>query len=101
MITQIELRRLSDTLVYVFDRKDQPDGLPAYRRQDADFWITWRDGFGWGAWNGDVLTGRPWDTHKDDQSPAAPPEGKWVSQKDTKSYTYRLVHVDRTSKAEG
>ncbi|MEJ6391838.1 hypothetical protein V8J82_01140 [Gymnodinialimonas sp. 2305UL16-5] len=100
MVARIELRRLSDDLVYVFDRKAGPDQKTGFCRRDAPFWITWRDGFGWGAWVGDVLTGRPWDIHIAQQSRAAPPEGKWVSQKDTKSYTYWLVHIDETSDGE-
>ena len=101
VVRQFELRRLSDPLVYVFERDGQAGQPPAFRRQDGDFWITWRDDFGWGAWNGDVLTGRPRDTHKEAQSHSAPPEGKWVSQKGTKSYTYDLVHTQRATKEEG
>jgi hypothetical protein len=35
-----ELRRMSDGLVYQFDRKQLADGQVAYKRRDQDLWIT-------------------------------------------------------------
>jgi len=37
-----ELRRMSDDLIYQFDRKQMPDGQIGYQRRDADLWIVFR-----------------------------------------------------------
>jgi hypothetical protein len=89
------LRRQSDDLIYLFDR--QPLGTAhGYRRRDADLWITWQAGFGWGAWDAESgdLQGRPWDMDLDGQTEDHPPEGVWVSRKGAKSYVYVLGYVD-------
>lgn len=89
-----QLRRQSDDLVYTFRRGRDADGNTAYQRQDQDFWITFRPGLGWGAWDGATRScmGRPWDVLPDAQLDV-PPEGIWVSRKGQKSYVYDLVYI--------
>jgi hypothetical protein len=88
-----ELRRLSDGLVYQFDRSTLPDGSTGYRRRDMDLWITFKRDLGWVAFDeasGSVL-GRPWNVLPQLQTDH-PPEGEWVSKKGIKSYVYELVY---------
>ena len=92
-VDQLQLKRLSDDLVYRFHREGA-----RFRRADRALYLEWREGFGWGAWDGDELQGRPWDAPLSTQSPNAPPEGIWVSQKGVKSYTYSLIHLDDTER---
>ncbi|MBR0893853.1 hypothetical protein JQ616_02745 [Bradyrhizobium tropiciagri] len=91
---RFELRRQSDTLVYSFVRKTRPDGAIGYQRQDQDFWIEHRPGWGWVAWDpvSQSCAGRPWNVLPADQGDH-PPEGDWVSRKGAKSYVYSLVYV--------
>lgn len=91
-----ELLRLSDKLVYQFDRKTMPDGSIAYQRRDQDLWIVYNTDFGWIAWNDDdqSISGRPWAVMIQDQNPDHPPEGEWVSKKNEKSYVYRLIYKE-------
>jgi hypothetical protein len=88
------LRRLSDDLVYEFDRMPRADGSIGYRRRDQDLWIVFKPAWGWVAYDETTLsiTGRPWDVLPEDQSDY-PPEGTWVSRKDSKSYVYELVYA--------
>lgn len=51
MTTQFELRRKSDDLVYSFEKKDRPDGLPGFQRSDSNLWIVFVDRLGWVAWD--------------------------------------------------
>ena len=51
MLDIFELRRQSDALVHTFVRTIGPAGSAAYKRQDGDFWITKREGWGWVAWD--------------------------------------------------
>ena len=90
MITGLRLCRLSDDLVYRFERQGE-----RFRRSDQPLDLEWRDGFGWGAWDGAALVGRPWDVPLAAQSEEAPPEGVWVSHKGLKSYAYRLEYNER------
>jgi hypothetical protein len=89
-----ELRRQSDDLVYSFVRKTRPDGTVGYQRQDQDYWIEHRPGWGWVAWDvaSQSCAGRPWNVPPADQGDH-PPEGDWVSRKGPKSYVYSLVYV--------
>ena len=95
MTEALELRRLTDKIVYRFQRVFDPSGV-SYKREDKDLYLTWREGFGWGAWDGETLHGRPWNVQLSQQSVENPPEGLWVSQKGTKSYSYKLVHIDNS-----
>jgi predicted kinase len=92
---KFELRRQSDALVYCFDRRVREDGSIAYKRRDGDYWIVKRRELGWVAWDDATQssTGRPWNVQPNDQSDH-PPEGIWVSRKDSKSYVYSLVYVE-------
>lgn len=96
MTDTFELRRQSDDLVYTFTRTGRADGLPGFRRDDRDLWIVFRPRLGWVSWDEDSgsVTGRPWEVLPEDQSSDAPPEGVWISRKGSKSYVYRLVHVE-------
>lgn len=90
-----ELRRQSDSLVYVFDRRLRADGSYGYLRRDQDLWVTWRAHLGWVAYDeatGSIM-GRPWDVQPEQQNPNHPPEGIWVSRKAEKSYVYSLHFV--------
>ena len=95
MTDRFELRRLSDGLVYHFARQTRPDMVNGFKRSDGDYWILYRPGYGWIAWDdeGQAIAGRPWNVLPDAQSLNAPPEGEWVSKKGAKSYVYDLVHV--------
>lgn len=88
-----ELRRMSDDLIYQFDRKHMPDGQIGYQRRDAELWIVFRAGWGWVAYDEDSqsLTGRLWNIPPQDQGDH-PPEGEWVSKKGAKSYVYELKY---------
>jgi hypothetical protein len=92
VIVALELRRRSDEVIYRFERC-VIDAQVTWRRSDRDLYLTWRPGFGWGAWDGNVLQGRPWDVPEALQTQDIPPEGLWVSQKGAKSYSYDLVHL--------
>ncbi|WP_407148603.1 hypothetical protein [Bradyrhizobium sp. ORS 86] len=91
---RFELRRQSDGLVYTFVRQTRTDGTVGYQRQDQDLWIERRRDWGWVAWDtaSQSCTGRPWNVLPADQGDH-PPEGDWVSRKETKSYVYNLVYV--------
>lgn len=99
MIEALELRRLSDDLVYRFHYVAGQDSH-FYRREDLNVCLSWRGDFGWGAWEGEILRGRPWDVPLPRQKHDAPPEGLWVSQKGTKSYSYKLVHLNQMKTGE-
>ena len=88
-----ELRRMSDDLIYQFDRKPMPDGQIGYQRRDQDLWITYRPDWGWVAYDEATqsLTGRLWNILPKDQTDH-PPEGEWVSKKGVKSYVYELKY---------
>ncbi len=88
------LKRLSDDLVYEFDRKNVSDNKYAYKRRDQDLWITYKNDLGWVAYDEDTksVMGRPWDVQKEDQNNEHPPEGIWVSRKGKKSYVYDLKY---------
>jgi hypothetical protein len=87
-----ELRRLSDDLVYQFDRTPLPDGTIGYKRRDRDLWIVYRADLGWVAYNDDgSLAGRSWNVLPQVQGDY-PPEGEWVSKKGVKSYVYELIY---------
>jgi hypothetical protein len=90
-----ELHRMSDSLIYHFDRKLRPDGTFGYQRRDMDLWITFRPPFGWIAYDEatDSIMGRPWNVLPQDQSDC-PPEGEWVSKKGGKSYVYQLKYCE-------
>ena len=90
---RFQLKRRSDDLVYTFHRKELPDGKIGYQREDADLWISFQPGFGWGAWDDKTLLGRPWNLSFQAQDVDYPPEGEWVSKKGAKSYVYDLVYV--------
>jgi hypothetical protein len=89
-----ELRRLSDDLVYQFDRLQYTDGQIGYKRRDQDLWILFKHELGWVAWDEDTQTvsGRPWNVLPKDQQDDHPPEGEWVSKKGVKSYVYELIY---------
>ena len=95
----LELRRLSDDLVYRFHHSTQQENH-IFLREDRDVYLSWREDFGWGVWDGDTLQGRPWDIPLDLQNHEAPPEGLWVSQKGIKSYCYKLVHLSESKTGE-
>ena len=88
-----ELRRMSDDLIYQFDRKQMPDGQIGYQRRDADLWIVFTPDWGWVAYLEDKqsLAGRPWNILPKDQGDH-PPAGEWVSKKGSKSYVYELKY---------
>jgi hypothetical protein len=91
MSETIEMRRLSDGVVYRF--MAQPaEGAPRYRRVDKDIWILRDPAFGWIVWDGEnsALMGRPWDVALADQTDR-PPACEWVSKRGAKSYVYQLV----------
>ncbi|WP_349956609.1 hypothetical protein [Rhizobium sp. ZPR3] len=90
-----QLKRRSDDLAYTFHRKQLPDGKIGYRREDADLWIRFQGGFGWGAWDDEdgALLGRPWNVPLPEQDADYPPECEWVSKKGAKSYVYELVYI--------
>jgi hypothetical protein len=89
-----ELQRQSDDLVYRFDRQLLDDGSFGYKRRDAELWILQKPNYGWVAVDPSTggITGRPWAMLPDDQS-NFPPEGDWVSKKNSKSYVYSLVYI--------
>lgn len=88
-----ELCRMSDDLVYHFDRQQMPNGQIGYKRRDADLWIVFRPEWGWVAYLEDnqSLAGRPWNILPTDQGDHLP-EGEWVSKKGVKSYVYELTY---------
>lgn len=90
-----ELHRLSDNLIYQFDRKDTPDGNAGYQRRDQDLWITYHTHLGWVAYDSQTksVMGRPWNVMPKDQDIHFPPEGEWVSKKGVKSYVYHLKYM--------
>ena len=89
-----ELRRQSDHLVYVFERRLDSEGRVGFKRNDGDYWIIQHPRFGWiaGDYGSDAILGRPWNVLPSDQG-NTPPEGIWVSRKGSKSYVYDLVYT--------
>lgn len=90
-----ELHRLSDDLVYKFDRKTMSSGEVGYQRRDQDLWITYKLELGWVAWDevAQSITGKPWSILPQKQDPDHPPEGDWVSRNGNKSYAYELKYL--------
>jgi hypothetical protein len=88
-----ELRRLSDGLVYQFDRMPLPNGQVGYKRLDRDLWIVYKSNLGWVALDegSGTVAGRPWNILPQEQGDH-PPEGEWVSKKGVKSYVYELKY---------
>ncbi len=86
-----ELRRMSDDLIYQFDRKPMPDGQIGYQRRDQDLWITFRSDWGWVAYDEATqsLMGRVWNVLPQQQGDHLP-VGEWVIKKGVKSYVYEL-----------
>jgi hypothetical protein len=91
---RFELRRQSDDLIYRFARSQRSDGSIGYKRDDGDYWIVQKPGWGWIAWDeaSQSCTGRPWNALPQEQKDF-PPEGDWVSRRGSKSYVYTLVYV--------
>ncbi|MFK7805737.1 MAG: hypothetical protein AB8G95_29170 [Anaerolineae bacterium] len=89
------LNRLSDEVVYHFDRMPHPNGQTAYKRRDKDLWIVFRPYLGWVAWDDEnqLVQGRPWNVAPQAQGDDHPPEGEWVSKKGVKSYVYELKFI--------
>jgi len=69
-----ELRRLSDDLVYQFDRKPLANGEMGYQRRDQDLWITFQGELGWVAYDeaSQTVMGRPWNVMPKDQGDYPP-----------------------------
>ena len=93
MSDKIEMRRLSDGVVYRFVATAAGADM-CYRRVDKDVWILRDPAFGWIIWDGEnsVLMGRPWDVASGDQGDL-PPACEWVSKRGANSYVYQLVFV--------
>lgn len=91
-----ELRRLSDDLVYHFDRQARSDASVGYKRRDRDLWIVFLREYGWVSLDEETgaIAGRPWNCPLNDQTEAFPPEGEWVSKKGVKSYVYELKYTE-------
>ena len=96
--TTFELRRQNDGVVYTFVQTMQRDQTIGYKRLDVDLWITKRPDWGWVVWDEESrsCTGRPWNVLPVDQGDH-PPEGIWVSRKDSKAYVYCLVYVESST----
>ena len=90
-----QLRRLSDNLVYHFDRQRRPDQSLGYKRRDQDLWIIFLPAYGWVAVDEatGAITGRPWNPPLKEQTEEYPPEGEWVSKKGIKSHVYELKYI--------
>lgn len=74
MYEYFELHRLSDELVYEFDRRQCQDGTFAYQRRDQALWIIFKPDYGWVAYDETTheVQGRPWDVlpqHQEDHPP--------------------------------
>lgn len=88
-----EFKRRIDTIVYRFRLCETIVGHYAWKREDADIWVTQLEGFGWICIDSDKrICAMPWgvafDTVVD-----FPPEGEWVSKKGDKAYVYDLVYT--------
>ena len=94
-----ELHRLSDDLIYQFDRKERLDGTVGYKRHDQNLWITYRDQLGWVAYDEETqcIMGRPWNVLPSEQNKQHPPAGEWVSKKEGKSYVYELKYRNKNN----
>ena len=92
--SRFELYRLSDGLIYRFNRAVREDGSAGYKREDQDLWIVRSPRFGWVAIDEatGTIMGRPWNTLPQDLGDY-PPEGEWVSKKGIKSYVYDLRYI--------
>jgi hypothetical protein len=93
--TRLELRRLSDDLVYTFTRAARDDGTCGYRRDDREIWMVFRALRGWLVLDADSdeVTGIPWEVPPEEQLATRPPACDWVSKKGAKSYVYRLRYL--------
>jgi len=90
---RFEMRRRSDGLVYVFERRTGTGRAAVYARSDGAVRVTFDPRFGWSILGdkGELL-GRVWETPPEDQGDQ-PTLGLWVSCKGDKAYAYDLVDV--------
>lgn len=91
----LEFHRRLDGLIYRF-RPDAPrNGVPAWKREDLDLWITKTEKLGWVCVDQQrTVLSLPWSIAVSDQGDM-PPAGEWVSKKGDKSYVYDLVYSPR------
>ncbi len=89
-VTQLELRRISDGRVYLYERSD----ALRFKRTDSDIWIVKHAQLGWIVTDDsfELVLGIPWPGLFTDSSDL-PPEGEWVSKKDERSFVYELRYV--------
>ena len=90
-----EFCRASDGVVHRFERQGGESDPRGYLRSDGVVCVIFGEGIGWVARDSTTgeTTGIPWCVPIDQQHPAHPPEGAWVSKKGEKSYVYELAFV--------
>jgi len=91
---QFQLCRESDGLIYRFEVHGSNDHGLTFKRQDADVWIMRNPKHGWVAYSEGEITGVPWLVSLEDQV-ALPPEGDWISRKESKIYVYSMSYTTR------
>ena len=90
---KFELRRRIDGVVYCFEPCKLINGQLAWKREDADMWVTYVKYFGWVCINSEsAICGIPWSTAINNMG-ELPPAGEWVSKKGDKSYVYDFVYM--------
>ncbi|HSD38532.1 MAG TPA: hypothetical protein VLC92_13550 [Rhodocyclaceae bacterium] len=91
-----KLHRLTDELVYVFQRLQDSSGTRRFAREDRlALIIECGESLGWlirNPENGEI-TGEPWDDASRHHHAEHPAEGEWISKKGLKSYVYASHHA--------
>jgi hypothetical protein len=89
---KFELKRRIDNVIYHYIPCEPINGSPAWKRDDANLWVTKLQDFGWACIDNDNnICGIPWGVPPSKTS-KHPPEDEWVSKKGDKSYVYDLVY---------
>lgn len=88
---KLEFRRAKDDTVYKFNIDGEYNGRPKWQRVDKNIKVVFIDKVGWCVVD-EETNQVSWPSPEiNDMKASLPPEGRWVSKKNGKSYEYDLV----------
>lgn len=88
-----QLERQNDGLIYFFDEYGSDENGRIFKRRDANVLILRNRTHGWVVVSDATITGVPWLIPVNQQV-EYPPEGDWISRKNTKIYVYSLTYEE-------
>jgi len=89
----LTFKRRAEPVIYYFHFYEIMNGMPSWKREDAELWITYLRDYGWACIDKErTIVGIPWAL-ANNQKNALPPEGEWISKKGSKSYVYDLAYL--------